>query len=122
MESSAALTGIRLTSSICPSRLSSPFLSPAFPPIPTSLSLKVLLFPFPSLSFSFLSIYYFTLFYSSKSSFLPLPRMFSKLLMLSDLLLLFPLGSSFIYIIFNILCFTFNLPSMTQTPETTHRH
>lgn len=41
MESSAALTSIRLTSSIRPSRLSSPFLSPAFLPKPTSLSLKL---------------------------------------------------------------------------------
>lgn len=42
MESSAALASIRLTSSIRPSRLSSPFLSPsAFLPKPTSLSLKL---------------------------------------------------------------------------------
>ncbi|CAI8589024.1 unnamed protein product [Vicia faba] len=40
METTAALTGIRLTSSIRPSRLSSPFLSPAFPPN-RSLSLKL---------------------------------------------------------------------------------
>lgn len=49
MESSAALTSIRLTSSIRPSRLSFPFLSPAFPPKPTSLSLKLQKqFPFTS--------------------------------------------------------------------------
>ncbi|AES94488.1 putative branched-chain-amino-acid transaminase [Medicago truncatula] len=49
MESSAALTSIRLTSSIRPSRFSSPFLSPAFPPKPTSLSLKLQKqFPFTS--------------------------------------------------------------------------
>ncbi|XP_004511802.1 branched-chain amino acid aminotransferase 2, chloroplastic [Cicer arietinum] len=48
MESSAALTGIRLTSSICLSRHSSPFLSPSSPLKP-SLSLKFQK-QFPSIS------------------------------------------------------------------------
>lgn len=110
MESSAVLTGIRLSSSISLSRHSSPFLSPAFPLKP-SLSLKV--FPFPSLfpSSSLINSSRFSFpFYSSKSSFLSLLRMFSKLLLLSGLLLLFPIpttGSSFIFLLNKIICFRF---------------
>lgn len=104
MESSAALAGRRLSFSICPSpsRHSPHFLSHAFPFSP-SLSLKVFTLFSPPSSLAISSPFFLPqlifLFCSSKSSFLPPPRMFWKLLLLSVLLPLFlmPTGPSLIF-------------------------